>query len=122
VGVFDAPSWLANPAAQPETVRALLALQAAIAARDPATISASGGAVLALPPESLAPLAREQALAAAMLAAIASGRPADAARLESTHGPSIPPSRLFGMLRSWLLAWADGASRDRAVALGAVGQ
>ncbi len=120
--LFDAPGWLADPAAQPEAVPVLLALQAAIAARDPAGISASADRVLALPPQSIAPLAREQALAAAMLAAIASGRPADAARLESTHGPSIPPSRLFGMLRSWLLAWADGASRDRAVALGAVGQ
>jgi hypothetical protein len=87
----------------------LLALQASIAAPDVAILSARARDVLALPPASIAPLAREQALVAAMLAAIVAGHPRDVAGLEAGDGRTIAPSNEFGTLRSWLLAWADGA-------------
>jgi predicted membrane-bound spermidine synthase len=107
--LFDHPRWLADATGQPQAVRALLALQASIAAPDVAILSARARDVLALPPASIAPLAREQALVAAMLAAIVAGHPRDVAGLEAGDGRTIAPSNEFGTLRSWLLAWADGA-------------
>jgi hypothetical protein len=65
--------------------------------------------VLARRSPQVSVLAREQALVVAMLSAIAQGHAGQAQALESTYGRSIPPSSQFGGLRSWLLAWADGA-------------
>jgi spermidine synthase len=107
--LFDQPAWLADPGAQSSAVREMLALQASTAARDPAAMSASAKVVLARRSPQVSVLAREQALVVAMLSAIAQGHAGQAQALESTYGRSIPPSSQFGGLRSWLLAWADGA-------------
>jgi hypothetical protein len=106
--LFDRPAWVADISAQSSAVQELLALQASIAARDAVGMSVSAHAVLARPSPRISTSAREQALVAAMLSAIARGHAEEVQALESDHGQSIPPSVRFGELRSWLLAWADG--------------
>jgi hypothetical protein len=112
MSLFDHPDWLLDADLQPDAVRRLMALQSGIAAQDAVAMSNSAHAVLEQSTQSMSVTAREQALAAAMLAAIASGHAGEAARLEDAYGRSIPPSPHFGVLRSWLLAWADGVVND----------
>lgn len=104
-GVFEQPAWLARGQALPQVAR-LLAMEAAVARRDPAAMRRTATEVLA-GDDGVAMAAREHALVVAMLGAIASGRPGDAPLLERRYGAGIPPSLLRGRLRSWLLAWAD---------------
>lgn len=108
--VFERPAWLLPDNAARPDVQALLGLEAAIASRNFPAMARDAQAMLARPPATMPPIVREQALIAAMLAAIAGGHPGEVSRLEDRYGPATPTTVEFADVRSWLLAWADGAA------------
>ncbi|MFC3130259.1 spermine synthase [Coralloluteibacterium stylophorae] len=103
-GVWLAPTWI-DAQAQPEAVRALLAMWAAAARRDVRAMHTAGERVLRLPP-GLPAAAREQALVIAQLGAIGSGAPREVETLQRIHGNDIPASERMRMVRHLLRVWA----------------
>lgn len=109
-GVWIAPTWLpADAMAMPE-VAAVMAAYEAAAARRPADMRRTADAVLALPPEDLAPRLREQMLVLSMLGALGTGDGAAVPALEARWGPGVGQSPEWTPLRAYLLAWADGGT------------
>lgn len=96
-GVWIAPAWI-DVARQPAPVRAVLALYAAAAARDPAAMRASGEALLQRP-EPLPLELQEQALLVAQLGAIGLGRPQEVEQLHEGYGVALPHSPALRMVR-----------------------
>lgn len=109
-GVWIAPTWLpADAMAMPE-VAAVMAAYEAAAARRPADMRRTADAVLALPPDDLAPRLREQMLVLSMLGALGTGDGAAVPALEARWGPGVGQSPEWTPLRAYLLAWADGGT------------
>lgn len=98
--VWIAPAWI-DRAAQPETVRAVLDLYAAAAARDAAAMLRLGERLLQRP-EALPLELQEQALVLAQLGALGSGRPAEVERLHGGYGVALPHSSGLRMVRHML--------------------
>lgn len=106
-GLWINPVWI-DLTQQPESVKALMNLYAAAAARDIPQMYAQGGALLKAPYFSqYSDYAREQVLIIAQLGAIGSGNPAEAIAMDRLYGKNVPVSQRFGYVRQFLLAWSD---------------
>lgn len=105
-GVWIDPAWIAGDD-QPEAVRRVLAAYAAAARRDGAAMAAAGLAALELLDASRPPLVREHMLVLSELGAISQGRPQEVLMLERGPGRDVVVGQHYGLIRSFLMAWAD---------------
>lgn len=107
-GVWIDPAWL-DGSAQPEVVNAVLAAYAAAARRDGAAMHRDGLAALARLDAARPASVREHMLVIAELGAVAEGRASSVLELERGVGSDVRVGPLYGLVRSFLLAYADGA-------------
>ncbi|MCX7033554.1 MAG: spermine synthase [Arenimonas sp.] len=105
-GIWINPAWIAQDQ-QPEAVRRVLAAYDAAARRDGPAMSATGLAALEVLDPAAPEIVREHMLVIASLGAIAEGRPGDVLALERGPGANVVVGPHYGLVRSFLLAWAD---------------
>lgn len=106
-GLWIRPTWI-DTASQPELVQQLMQVYAAAAARDAIAMHESAIALLKRDDVSrLAPLAREQAMVIAQLGAIGRKAYDEVPVIDRAYGQDIPPSARLGLVRGYLMAWAD---------------
>ncbi|HZX77222.1 spermine synthase [Lysobacter sp.] len=115
-GLWTRPAWI-DASQQPELVQQLMQVYAAAAARDPAAMHQSAIALLRRDDvAALAPAAREQVLVIAQLGAIGTGANGEVQAIDRAYGQGIAPSARLGLVRGYLMAWADQPGRNASAA------
>lgn len=110
VGVWLEPHWI-RLEQQPPVVQQVMAAYAASASRDGAAMRKVTLEALSMLPVDAPNLLREQLLVNAILGALQQDDFAEALRLERTVGAGIPAGDMYGMARSYLLAWGDRTAK-----------
>lgn len=113
-GLWIHPAWI-DTARQPGVVQQLMQVYAAAATRDATAMHETAMALLRRDDVSkLAPTAREQVLVIAQLGAIGKGAYGEVAAIDHAYGRGIPPTARLGLVRGYLMAWADKPERQAA--------